>query len=185
MTAILDSLKAEHVKFARYLDLFEAEVAKYEAGDSPDYEFIDLLVTYFTSFPDEWHHKKEDHVYDALTAKSAGAATGLYDLRAEHERLSGGVRAFAERIEQLKLGGDLPAETLIKDGQRYAAQLRGHMAREDEAFLPAAEAELSAAEWEAIARAVESELDAAGGAKLAAKLSALEQLIEDAAPSES
>lgn len=179
MAAILDSLKVEHEKFRRYLDLIEAEVTKYEEGESPDYELVDLLIEYFTSFPDELHHLKENHVYDALAARSDDV--GLYDLRAEHERLEAGVRRFAERVDMLRAGGDVPSAALLGDARRYAELLRSHMVREDEEFLPRAERRLAAEDWIAISSAVERELATAGGAKLIDKLASLERRIEEAA----
>ena len=184
MASVLESLKSEHRTFRRYLDLFEAEIAKYETGESPDYPLIDLLLSYFTSFPDAWHHRKEDHVYDVLIAKPGETARRLYDLHAEHERLRESVEHFAGLIEHLRMGGDVPADVLLGDGRAYANLLREHMRKEDEEFLPAAEMRLDEKDWNAIARAIEHALAESGGAKLGARLTALEDSINEAAQPE-
>ncbi len=181
MATILESLKAEHVKFRRYLDMFESEVAKYETGESVNYPLVDLLLEYFTTFPDEWHHKKEDHVYDALAAAPRDEARALYDLRAEHERLTDGAKRFAAHIEHLRMGGDLSADVLQSEGRRYTEQLRRHMMREDTELIPLAERRLADEQWRAISTAISEELARSGGKVLAAKLAAMEERIEDAA----
>lgn len=183
MSEVLESLKSEHDAFRRHLDLLEAEIAKYDAGGSPDYDLVDLLMDYFTSFPDEWHHKKEDAVYDVLIARSWGDADAFYDLRDEHERLTDGVRRLAERIEQMRLGGDLAAASLLDAGRQYAAHLREHMAREDADFIPTAELRLDENDWNEISSALAAELEASGRAAALARVADLERRIAAAVAS--
>ncbi len=179
MTAILDSLKYEHSMFRRYLDLFDGEMDRFESGRTPDYELLEALLDYFLSFPDEWHHQKEDLVYDALSKRSASMKGRLSDLRAEHVRLEEGVRKFGQHIAQLRLGSDLPMTTIVTAGRRYSQLLRRHMLKEDDVFFPLADECLTEADWEVIRNHVETaETDTDQSARLTAIADIAERIEE-------
>ena len=154
MPRIIDKLKLEHSEFRRFLHNFDEELKKFEKGRSPDYEMLDALLDFFTSFPDEWHHKKEDLVYDALVPKLGRLNASLSDLRAEHQRLETGAKGFDDRIAHLRRGSDLSMKEIVQVGNTYSRLLRHHMVKEDQVFFPLAEEHLIAADWAEIEREI-------------------------------
>ena len=156
MSKIIETLKLEHRLFRRYLDLFDQEMKAFEAGRSPRYELLEALLDYFTTFPDEWHHRKEDLVYDVMVTRSDVARSALYDLRIEHERLGAGAKQFGEHIADLRLGSDLPMNVIVEAGKTYSRLLRRHMVKEDDVFFPMAERYLTLQDWRDIEQTVQS-----------------------------
>jgi len=150
MSPIIDKLKQEHANFRSFLRLFDVELDKFKTGVSPDYELIDALLDFFTSFPDEWHHHKEDLVYDVLIQKAEGISDRLTDLRSEHKRLETGARAFSDRIAHLRRGSDLPMSEIVSAGETYGRLLRHHLVKEDQVFFPLAEQRLNDDDWRGI-----------------------------------
>lgn len=156
MPEAIGKLKAEHRVFRRFLDLFDLELTAFEAGKSPRYELLDVLLDYFTSFPDEWHHRKEDLIYDALVIRSDLAGPALYDLRAEHERLAAGAKLFGEHISELRQGSDLPMDVIVETGTMYTRLLRNHMVKEDDVFFAMAERQLTPEDWRLVEHAIQA-----------------------------
>lgn len=156
MPEAIEILKAEHRVFRRFLDLFELELAAFEAGRSPRYELLEMLLDYFTSFPDEWHHRKEDLIYDVLVTRSDLARPALDDLRADHDRLAAGARQFGEHISELRQGSDLPMEVIVETGAVYTRLLRRHMVKEDNVFFPMAERQLTPVDWRDVEYAIQA-----------------------------
>lgn len=150
MPKIIEKLKQEHAEFRRFLKIFDDELDKFREGRAPDYEMIDALLDFFTSFPDEWHHKKEDVVYDALAARMGSFENSLTDLRSEHLRLETGAKAFGDRIAHLRGGGELALQNILQPGETYSRLLRHHMVKEDQVFFPLAEQHLTRDDWQSI-----------------------------------
>ncbi len=151
MSIIIETLRHEHAEFERLLGFLERELARLQAGRAPNYEMLDALLDFFSSFPDEWHHPKEDVVYDALLASQPDLSSRIGDLRVEHERLEQGSLAFQARVTLLRRGSDLPAKMLVQLGESYSGQLRHHISKEDEFFFPLALDILNDDDWHAIA----------------------------------
>ncbi len=150
MSELVEGLKREHNKYRRYLALFENQINKMERDGQFDYDIIDTLLEYFLLYPDQWHHKKEDVIYDEVIGDDDPTSLALYNLHAEHEMLEAAIRSFGERVEHLRIGQDVPASLLVKEGARYLRLIREHMAREEEWFFPAAEHRLSPDQWRRI-----------------------------------
>ena len=51
---------AEHVNFAKLLDLLEGQLDLFHKGESPDYELMLDIMFYMKHYPDVLHHPKED-----------------------------------------------------------------------------------------------------------------------------
>jgi len=147
MPHIIEKLQQEHREFRTFLSLFDAQLDKFRRGRAPNYELIDALLDFFTSFPDEWHHQKEDLVYDAVIVKAGSMTDSLTNLRAEHERLEIGARGFENRMAHLRRGSDLPMSEIVTSGETYGRLLRHHMVKEDQVFFPLAEQILSDQDW--------------------------------------
>ena len=150
MSKVIEKLKREHAEFRRFLKIFDDELDKFRQGQPPDYEMIEALLDFFTSFPDEWHHKKEDLVYDALATKIGTVGKSLTDLRAEHLRLETGARDFSERIFHLRGGSEIAMQKIVETGETYSRLLRHHMVKEDQVFFPLAEQHLAPDDWQSI-----------------------------------
>ncbi len=150
MTAITDDLVQDHVRFQRFLDRFEIEIAKLAGGDSPNYEILRLLCEYFSLFPDEMHHKKEDLVYDVVFERITGRCEPLHELHTEHIKLSVLVQNFARQVEGVLNDQEIPLELLIGTAKEYIETITRHMRKEEEIFFPQALSLLAADDWKNI-----------------------------------
>jgi hemerythrin-like domain-containing protein len=58
--------RADHVRFARLLDLVERELAAFHDGGQPDYGLLLDIVHYLRHYPDRFHHPREDVAFTRL-----------------------------------------------------------------------------------------------------------------------
>ena len=77
---------------AALVKALEWQVAEFDAGRAPDYDVIRSAVDYFLSFPDLYHHPKEDLVFSRLKARAPDVVERIGDLRREHEALAARMR---------------------------------------------------------------------------------------------
>jgi hemerythrin-like domain-containing protein len=110
------------------------------------------VAAYFSDYPDQCHHPKEDLVYGKLRRRDPASSAGLYDLLADHRRLHELTERFATAVRQGDESPDaVPAtKALLETLREFTVQYRQHMQMEEEQFFPLAEKRLSEGDWEAI-----------------------------------
>jgi len=60
---------ADHVNFARLLNLLERQLIAFHAGEEPDYPVMPASVYYLRHYPDRVHHPREDVAFARLVAR--------------------------------------------------------------------------------------------------------------------
>ena len=63
---------ADHVVFARLLDLFESQVEAFHAGERPNYELMTEIVDYLRQYGDRFHHPREEVAFERLVERDPG-----------------------------------------------------------------------------------------------------------------
>ncbi len=125
------------------------------SGAAPDATLMRAIVSYLKNFPAALHHpKEEEHLFARLRERSEACAAELDELHRQHERDAQWIATLAQRVEELA-GADAAAQPAVtrqleQDVQAYARFLWDHMGREEGVILPAAQAHLSADDWQAI-----------------------------------
>ncbi len=62
MIELIEALRQEHSDIARLLDAIDLQVN----GGSPDFGLLHEILEYLLTYPDQYHHPKEDLIYRAL-----------------------------------------------------------------------------------------------------------------------
>jgi hemerythrin-like domain-containing protein len=150
MIQVIDQLGRDHRNMRLLLDIVEAEMAGYRAGQSPDFELLQMIARYILDYPDLIHHPKEDLVFARLVERDPEAGAILGDLIADHRRLAELSRRVAAALADAARDVELPRAWLaaLLDGFLHA--YREHMDAEERHFLPRAMARLTDADWDEI-----------------------------------
>jgi hemerythrin-like domain-containing protein len=111
---------------------------------------LDMLARYFSEFPDELHHKKEDIIHARLLASRSGGEPALPDLHREHADLSARARRFAEIVDNVLGDQELPIGRVVEEAERYSEALSAHMEAEEETLFKPARARFSTDDWSRI-----------------------------------
>ena len=151
MSDLIEALKEEHASMRTLLDLIEREV---ERDGGPDYGLLHEIMVYCRTYPDQFHHPKEDLIYRAICRHDPRATPAIDDLEAEHEELAIASGEFAQLVEQAAADGE-PPQSFREVALAFVAQYRRHIAKEDAEFFPSALEILSPEEWREIGAQVQ------------------------------
>ena len=155
MSATLDALNEEHANLDRLLAVVERELDVFEQNQPVDYELIDLVLAYCQSYPDRFHHPKEDLVLEKMKARNPTTANTFETLEAEHRLIADETTRFADIIGLVEQDSQMPRAQVAETGRAFIALYRRHMSFEQEAFFPQAVRTLSEEDWAEIDRHLE------------------------------
>jgi hemerythrin-like domain-containing protein len=143
--------QAEHVNFARLLDLLETQVAAFHRGEPPDYDLMGDIVFYLRSFADRYHHFREDVAFARLLERDPGMQLVINRLLQEHRVI---VTVGDELLNRLNEAvGDVvtPRVALEAAAATYLVYYRHHLATEEREIIPRAAQLLTQDDWAAVA----------------------------------
>ncbi|MBT4939421.1 MAG: hypothetical protein HON14_09845 [Rhodospirillaceae bacterium] len=150
MVRVLDALRDEHRNFSRVLEILTREIALFEKAEEPDYDLVEKIVDYLSSFPDVSHHPKEDRLYQKLCARDQKTAELMGDLEVEHLKLAKLTSEFAATLKNVLLDSEQPRDDFIAAAKEFINFFRSHIMLEELRFFPAAMRALSPADWKEI-----------------------------------
>ena len=152
-------------------------------GDKPDFNLFGAMIYYIDSFPECFHHPKEDqYLYRFLRARHPEAAPLLDRLKIEHRTGAEKIRALEQALARYQQGGRAEFSNFLAAVEDYAAFHWEHMRAEEQEALPLAEKHLSVADWKAIDAAFLGHNDPMLGADAGLKYDELFTRIVNLAP---
>ena len=173
-SSLITTINEEHRTIAKLLHLIDRQVMLFAESASPDLDLLHLIMEYTQSFPDLYHHPKEDAIFVKLKERDPAMASQIDTLLEDHRNMHQISSKFANLVEQLIGDATMPREVFIKAAVDYVDFQRNHMMREVGDVLPAAMQVLSAADWaELEANAEQGHDPLEGGKEHFQRLSAL------------
>jgi hemerythrin-like domain-containing protein len=145
---------AEHVNFARLLDLLEAQVAAFCRAERPDYDLMGNIVYYLRSFADRFHHPREDAAFARLVERDPGTRLLVERLLQEHRVIATAGDELSNRLNQVTSDIVTPRATVESAAATYLAYYRSHIATEERDIMPRAAKLLSRKDWTEVAKNV-------------------------------
>ena len=141
-------IRDEHLAISAVLYSLRYLVRAMRRGERPDFELLKALLDYIVSYPDRWHHPKEDkYLFTAVRRRTHEADALIDKLEREHQ-------LGYPMIEQLKAdltafhgGNEAARDRFFDTAERYAELEWQHLQTEEDVFLPIAERVLTAADW--------------------------------------
>lgn len=132
---------------AALVKALEWQISEFAAGRSPDYDVIRSALDYFLSFPEIYHHPKEDLIFTRLKERAPDVIERIGDLRREHETLAARSREFSSGLRTVLDEAYVPREAFVRWGQAFIDLQNQHMHMEEGEFFPAALQHLTSADW--------------------------------------
>jgi len=142
---------ADHVIFARLLDLFETQVAAFHAGERPNYELMTDIVDYLRQYADRVHHPREEAAFGRLVDRDPEMRLQVNRLLQEHRVIA---RAGDEVLERLgEIADDVLTERAAVEAAAatYLVYYRHHLSTEEGKIMPRAAELLTGDDWAAAA----------------------------------
>ena len=144
MTKLMDTLRREHLTISKLLDLIEREIS---GEGPPEADLLHEILEYLVTYPDQYHHPKEDLIYQALCRHDEQLSAAIGDLEAEHEELAILTRELVEVVERARADRAHDPDGLTALARTFLDYYRQHIAKEERWFFPDAERMLEAREW--------------------------------------
>ncbi len=177
MSAVIDSIRNEHRTMARLLDLLEAQIDLFEQTDQPDYDLIREIIDYFLTFPDLYHHPKEDLVFRKLKARDAKSVEPFGELEELHEEVSERLHAFTRAVVNVLMEAEMPRDTFVSLARDFISGERAHMSAEEKHFLPVAASTLTSKDWSEIEDVVSKFKDPLGADTMSNRFALLSEQV--------
>ncbi len=168
---------AEHVNFAKLLDLLEGQLDLFHKGESPDYDMMLDIMFYMTHYSDVLHHPKEDLAFARIKEREASVRATVDELTDQHASLKQSGEALVHALDDIVNGSIASRDYVELPGRAYVSALRQHMQMEESAILPLAAKLLRARDWAAIDTAIRHFEDPLFGANGEQRYAALRRQI--------
>ncbi len=175
MPAAIDAIRKEHRTMSRLLDLLETQIDLFEKTEQPDYDLMKEIIDYFLTFPDLYHHPKEDLIYRRLKKRAPDQVSEFGDLEEQHENVSDRLHTFTRAVVHVMLEAEMPRDKFVAMARDFITGERKHMEAEENVFFPAALRALNDEDWAEIDRKVSAFSDPLGGENIKARFSALSE----------
>ena len=178
MTTDLAALwHAEHVNFARLLDLLEKQVAAFHAGGQPNYDLMLEVIYYLRHYPAEVHHPQEEVAFARLLERDPTMKSQIDRLTQEHHVIAAAGETLLGHLDEVVAGALEPRSIVEAAAATYLACYRAHLAAEEKEVIPRAAELLTQQDWAAVAAAVPAEPDPLFGEDIKARYRKLRRQI--------
>ena len=148
---LLKALYAEHRHIASVMQLFSEQLKAIAAGELVDTHVVYEIMDYMVTWPDRFHHPREDLIYGRVAELDAGAADNVDSLQRDHDYMAKKGQEVLRNIQQWR-DGEVSGEVLVKSGRAYIDHMYEHMNSEEKLVFPQIEGVLSAEDWRELAQ---------------------------------
>ena len=145
------SLNAEHRHIAALLDALARQSDDLLPGRQADLSMMQAIVRYLNDFPDEFHHPREDLLFDILGQREPASRETIARLKDGHREI---YRRSRELLDALGVGRpagcDAERRRLKYLCDSYIGFYRDHINLEEGVVFPLATRKLRSADWAAV-----------------------------------
>ncbi|GAB7541917.1 hemerythrin domain-containing protein [Cupriavidus sp. 8B] len=177
MTEPLAVWHAEHVNFARLLDLLEEHVAAFHRGERPNYDLMSTILYYMRNFGDRVHHPREDVAYARLVGRDPGMQLVVNRLLQEHRVIATAGEDLLNRLNEAEGDIMIPRAALEAATATYLVYYRSHISAEERDVMPRAAQLLTQDDWAEVAATVPASPDPLFGDNVQERFKALRMQI--------
>jgi hemerythrin-like domain-containing protein len=143
---LMRTLRAEHKHMASVMQIFSDQMDSIEAGELIDPHLVYEIMDYMVTWPDRFHHPREDLIYARVAELDPAGADEVNTLQRDHDNTGKLGRGLLQDVENWRQG-DLTGSKLIKNGRAYVDHIHEHMNIEEKLVFPHIESTLSAQDW--------------------------------------
>src|SRR5690606_17217720 len=127
---------------------FDEQLKIFARAEQPDYEILSDSLAYCRDYLDQWHHPREDVMFDLLKARDPDAGAASTDLGDQHKHLAKlTLRVVGIFKDVADRGAVHLREDLVSSGRELSDAYRHHIEWEEENFFPLVEEKLTEADW--------------------------------------
>jgi len=153
MAVLLNQLRLEHINYSRLLNLLEVDIMALQSGGKADYLRMQDIMKYMINYPDVFHHRCEEILFDKLHGLGKKEEATVNKLRSEHRHLTELGQTLADLLTHAAGGHIVSRDEILEAAEEYWSIMRKHLITEEREIYPLIEASLTEADWdEAVAQ---------------------------------
>ena len=161
---------AEHVNFARLLDMLEREVTEFSNGGRPNYDLMFDILFYLQTYSDRFHHPREDVAFARLVQRDPSLEVVVNRLLQEHRVIAVAGEELSKRLNEAVDDVANTRAVLEAAAATYLVYYRHHLDKEEGEIMPRAKELLTGSDWAAVAQAMPEAYDPIAGGDIQATL---------------
>jgi hemerythrin-like domain-containing protein len=143
---MMKALRAEHRHIATVMQLFADQLKAIENGQLVDTHVVYEIMDYMVTWPDRYHHPREDLIYGRVAEIDGGAADEVDTLQRDHDRMAASGREVLKDIVRWR-EGEVSGNVVVKSARQYIDNTYEHMNLEEKLVFPHIESVLSLQDW--------------------------------------
>ncbi len=147
---MLKTLRAEHRHIATVMQLFSDQLQAIDNGENVDPHIVFEVMEYMSTWPDRFHHPREDLIYSRVAELDPKAADEVDTLQRDHDHTARRGKQLLNDIERWR-EGDVAASVVVKRGREYIGHTYEHMNIEEKVVFPHIESILTLEDWRELA----------------------------------
>jgi hemerythrin-like domain-containing protein len=143
---MIDTLLAEHRYMATVIQLLTKQLDALEQGEDLDPHVIYELMHYMCHYPDNFHHPREDVIYQRAGELDASVADSVDTLQRDHDYLA---KLGDETLQAVQAwrDGSGKLKSVLGPAREYTGALYRHMSVEEKLVFPQLESLLTEEDW--------------------------------------
>lgn len=182
--AAIQIIEDEHLAISAVLYSLRYLIKEMRSGKEPNFLLLKAILDYIVSYPDRWHHPKEDlYLFSAIRHRTRDADDLIKRLEREHEEGRRMIEILKQRLIDFQRGEQGAGERFFHAAERYAELEWSHLQTEEDILIPIAERVLQEEDWISIELAFRENDNPLFGIKPKEEANTLYQKILDLAPS--
>ncbi len=144
-------IEDEHLAISTVLYALRHLVRAMRDGAAADFALLHAILDYIVSYPERWHHPKEDkYLFTAIRRRTRDADALIEKLEREHALGHPMVERLKMHLVAFREGDAAAGDAFIATAERYIEFEWAHLRSEEDLLIPIAERVLSAEDWQAI-----------------------------------
>lgn len=144
---MLNELHEDHLNVARLSEVAREEIETNRAGENPDYELLEAVMRYLTSYSDAHHHPTEDVLFACLRIRAPERKDALDSLLLEHKKIKVAGQRLLDQLRGILEGSIVRIDRITQSAQEYFSLLDEHMNQEESLWFPLLRKELTVEDW--------------------------------------
>lgn len=179
MPRILEILQKDHEQHGLLLSILEKQVKDAHLVGEPDYDVVSEIVDYFLTYPTEFHHVRENQIFEKIFARDPKAAEEVGYIEEEHEACEAFIKAFAGALASVLGTGIVTRSQFANAALEFIESQRRHIRMEESIFFPTALRVLTKEDWQDLDDCLSDRTDPIFGCHREEQFAALRQEILD------
>ncbi|MCP4212786.1 MAG: cation-binding protein [Halieaceae bacterium] len=143
---LMRALYAEHVHMSMVMQVFKEQLGAIECGEVVDTHVVYEVMDYMVTWPDRFHHPREDLIYARVAEIDPGALDDVDTLQRDHDNTARVGRQLLKLIENWR-SGEAAGSEVVTRGREYISHIYEHMNVEEKLVFPKVEATLTPRDW--------------------------------------